>query len=128
MKNNRTFVLLLAGVVLLVGCGRSDSQKDSDQNLTGATQVTQTTQTTEVSAEELYAERVRTLTGEMGIAESKLLADAAVCGVDLRDLSIPFSEIQDIMFPYLGGEVFLQSLRDLSSGIDKPRCLYAQGG
>jgi len=81
-----------------------------------------------VSNTEVYEERVRVLTSMLGMSSSELTGYAITCGVNLSDVSVPFSYVTSVLIPVLTPEQLKKSFADALLGVGKPRCLYAQGG
>ena len=81
-----------------------------------------------VSNTEVYEERVRVLKSMLGMSSSELTGYAITCGVNLSDVSVPFSYVTSVLLPVLTPEQLNKSFADAFLGVDKPRCLYAQGG
>jgi hypothetical protein len=81
-----------------------------------------------VSNTEVYEERVRVLTSMLGMSSSELTGYAVKCGINLGDVSVPFDYVRSVLLPVLTPEQLKKSFADALLGVDKPRCLYAQGG
>lgn len=81
-----------------------------------------------VSDAELYEKRIKVLTSMLGMSSSELTGYAVTCGINLGDLSVPFAYVSSVLLPVLTPEQSNKKIADAFRGVDKPRCLYAQGG
>lgn len=112
--------LLIAGTAIFSSCGSSDSPKVSDEKST------ETTEAIELSSADIYEQRVSQLSTMLGMTESELVGYSITCGIDLSDVSKPFSYVTSVLLPVLTSDQLNEQMTDTMNGIDKARCLYAQ--
>ena len=105
------FIIIVAMSFFVLG----NSSDDSDEGQ-------------KVSNSEVYEERVRVLTSMLGMSSSELTGYAVTCGINLGDVTVPFDYVRSVLLPVLTQEQSQKIYADILLGIDKPRCLYAQGG
>jgi hypothetical protein len=105
------FIIVVATSFFILGNGSDDSDEGQ-----------------KVSKSEVYEERVRVLTSMLGMSSSELTGYAITCGINLSDVSVPFSYVTSVLVPVLTPEQSKKANTDAFLLNPKPRCLYAQGG